>query len=214
MKDVFHAIHSCWLDGGPLLLPIALVAFAIWAYLGKLRTWLKLTLSDSIAAGQSLDAWISGQITQETMWNETQQSGTALAGWLGQWPKRDGARQQFEEITEKQWSAVQRDRFLLKALTAAAPLLGLLGTVTGMMGTFTAVAYHGAESAAPVARGISSALITTQFGLIAALPGVFGLLHIDRLCSRLRSAQNAIGMSLRMAQAHSLCQPTEPGRYV
>lgn len=83
--------------------------------------------------------------------------------------------------------AVRRDVVALKALTAAAPLLGLLGTVTGMVDLFTAVAGPGAEGATLVAGGISRALITTQFGLLAALPGVFGLLYIGRLRSRVDS---------------------------
>ena len=83
--------------------------------------------------------------------------------------------------------AVRRDVLALKALTAAAPLLGLLGTVTGMVDLFVAISGPGAEGASLVAGGISRALITTQFGLLAALPGVFGLLYIGRLRSRVDS---------------------------
>lgn len=75
----------------------------------------------------------------------------------------------------------RRDFLVLTALTASAPLLGLLGTVTGMITTFQAVSQMGGDTGTRVAGGISRALITTQFGLVIALPGVFGLAHLRRL---------------------------------
>ena len=109
--------------------------------------------------------------------------------------------------------AVRRDVLILKALTAAAPLLGLLGTVTGMVDLFMAVAGPGAEGATLVAGGISRALITTQFGLLAALPGVFGLLYIGRLRNRVDSVVRRQPESLvnREDQRHGCRTPgTEP----
>ena len=58
---------------------------------------------------------------------------------------------------------------------AAAPLLGLLGTVTGMINTFNAITVLGAGDPKTLAGGISEALITTEFGLIVAIPSL--LLH-------------------------------------
>jgi len=69
----------------------------------------------------------------------------------------------------------------LTALTAVAPLLGLLGTVVGMIETFEAVSTVGGTTGSRVASGISQALITTQFGLIVAVPGVFGVANLRRL---------------------------------
>jgi biopolymer transport protein ExbB len=57
-------------------------------------------------------------------------------------------------------------------LAAAAPLLGLLGTVSGMISTFDVIAHFGTGNARALASGISEALITTQSGLVAALPGL------------------------------------------
>ena len=82
----------------------------------------------------------------------------------------------------------QRERVMLSALTAAAPLLGLMGTVTGMILTFSGVSAMSGDTAAVVAGGISQALITTQVGLVVALPGVFGLAHLRRKARDLQHA--------------------------
>jgi len=64
---------------------------------------------------------------------------------------------------------------LLKIIAAVAPLMGLLGTVTGMIITFQAITIFGAGDPKAMAGGISSALITTVLGLLVAIPTV--LLH-------------------------------------
>ena len=62
------------------------------------------------------------------------------------------------------------------ALTAAAaPLLGLLGTVTGMIKTFTLITIFGTGDAKSLSSGISEALVTTELGLIVAIPSL--ILH-------------------------------------
>jgi biopolymer transport protein ExbB len=58
-------------------------------------------------------------------------------------------------------------------LAGVAPLLGLLGTVTGMITTFMVIATSGTGDAKALASGISEALITTQTGLVVAVPGLF-----------------------------------------
>lgn len=66
------------------------------------------------------------------------------------------------------------ERFLnIIALTAAtAPLLGLLGTVTGIIKTFKLMSIHGAGDPKPLISGISEALITTELGLVLAIPAL------------------------------------------
>ncbi len=63
----------------------------------------------------------------------------------------------------------------LKIIAAVAPLMGLLGTVTGMIITFQAITIYGAGDPKAMASGISSALVTTVLGLLVAIPTV--LLH-------------------------------------
>ncbi|MCF6263766.1 MAG: MotA/TolQ/ExbB proton channel family protein, partial [Xanthomonadales bacterium] len=62
---------------------------------------------------------------------------------------------------------------LLKIISVVAPLLGLLGTVTGMIVTFQAITLYGAGDPKLMAGGISTALVTTVLGLVVAIPMVF-----------------------------------------
>ncbi|MGA0265205.1 MAG: MotA/TolQ/ExbB proton channel family protein [Lysobacterales bacterium] len=73
---------------------------------------------------------------------------------------------------------------LLKIISVVAPLLGLLGTVTGMIITFQAITLYGAGDPKLMAGGISTALVTTVLGLVVAIPTVF--LH-TLVASRARS---------------------------
>ena len=58
----------------------------------------------------------------------------------------------------------------MKVLSAVSPLLGLLGTVIGMIITFTSITIYGAGDPKLMAGGISVALMTTVFGLVSAIP--------------------------------------------
>ncbi len=78
---------------------------------------------------------------------------------------------------------------LLKLAAGIAPLLGLLGTVTGMIKTFQAMMIYGTGDPQLMAGGISEALVTTMLGLIAAIP----LLILHSFCSSLaRGVQNTL----------------------
>lgn len=65
---------------------------------------------------------------------------------------------------------IERFNDIVKVLAAVAPLLGLLGTVIGMIITFTAITIYGAGDPQLMAGGISTALMTTVLGLVAAIP--------------------------------------------
>ena len=70
----------------------------------------------------------------------------------------------------KEIPPLERNLSLLKLLAGVAPLLGLLGTVTGMILTFQAITLFGTGDPKLMAGGISQALITTVLGLIVAIP--------------------------------------------
>ena len=84
-------------------------------------------------------------------------------------------------------SAFSRRLVVLKALVAAAPLLGLLGTVRGMIVTFLALGGRGTASMDVLSTGISEALITTQVGLVVALPGILGAHASTRFLTRMET---------------------------
>ncbi|WP_317933309.1 MotA/TolQ/ExbB proton channel family protein [Halioxenophilus sp. WMMB6] len=80
-----------------------------------------------------------------------------------------------EEAVLKEKPAIESGLNLLKIISAVAPLLGLLGTVTGMIVTFQAITIFGAGDPKAMAGGISGALVTTVLGLVVAIPTV--LMH-------------------------------------
>ncbi|MBG0776341.1 MAG: MotA/TolQ/ExbB proton channel family protein [Desulfovibrionaceae bacterium] len=78
----------------------------------------------------------------------------------------------------------QRHTGTILMLAGAAPLLGLLGTVTGMIDTFDIIAVHGTGNARGLASGISVALVTTQAGLVTSVPGLALGLFLRRRAAR------------------------------
>ncbi len=134
---------------------------------GKKLKWLDWVRKPETAAGQV------GEILQYT------QHGDADAKRI---------QQRFEEVRFETSSRVSHRLVLLNTLVAAAPLAGLLGTVIGMLSTFSGLAAGGSESMSIVAGGIHEALLTTQTGLMIALPGVFISLVIKRRKHTLEAA--------------------------
>ena len=78
-----------------------------------------------------------------------------------------------EEITRGFIPELTKNLKIIGALTSAAPLLGLLGTVSGMITTFNVMNIFGTGNAKAMSGGISEALITTQFGLVVAIIGLY-----------------------------------------
>lgn len=78
-----------------------------------------------------------------------------------------------DEAILKETPSLERWQGLIKLLAAVAPLLGLLGTVTGMIATFQAITQYGTGDPKLMADGISQALVTTVLGLVAAIPLLF-----------------------------------------
>ena len=84
-------------------------------------------------------------------------------------------------------------RLSLLGLTAAvAPLLGLLGTVTGMIKTFQIISLHGAGDARTLSGGISEALVTTEFGLVVAIPALLAHAWLNRRAKRISIQTTAL----------------------
>ena len=86
---------------------------------------------------------------------------------------QDQLETKIEAILSSTGPLYERSISSIKLLAAVAPLLGLLGTVIGMIGTFQAITLFGTGDPKLMAGGISQALVTTMLGLIAAVPLLF-----------------------------------------
>lgn len=121
--------------------------------------------------------WIKNKDLNQKRLRELKQStplGRILAaGLLNAKHGRDIMKESIE--TEAGHVIHEMERFLdaLGTIAVISPLLGLLGTVFGMIEIFSTLQLEGAGNAAPLAGGISSALITTATGLTIAIPTVF-----------------------------------------
>ncbi len=109
--------------------------------------------------------------------NEAQKAGTPIGPVLAEGVHHYNAPQEhIEEIMHEQIlsqiPALEKNLPVLAVSAAVSPLLGLLGTVTGMVHTFDLVAIFGTGKVNLLSGGISEALITTEFGLVTAIPAL------------------------------------------
>lgn len=153
MNNILSRTLHYWFSGGPLVVPLAATCFMIWFYFLKIRADFKHLPESSFQL--------------------------ALSAATEANKKGENPGQAFNMIQEQIIAQLSRDFVILAAMTAAAPLLGLLGTVSGMIRTFQATGTVG-DITGNIAGGISQALITTQLGLIIAIPGVFGMAMLRR----------------------------------
>jgi biopolymer transport protein ExbB len=99
--------------------------------------------------------------------------GAALTQWEARaertsWNAHKIREQMISEVNQR----LAANMSLIKTFISLLPLLGLLGTVTGMVAVFEAMAYSGGN-ARSMARGVSAATIPTMSGMVATLSGVF-----------------------------------------
>ncbi len=79
-------------------------------------------------------------------------------------------KEAIEERGSREATILEKNVGILSTIANLTPLLGLLGTVSGMIKTFNAISIHGIGNPAPLAGGIAEALITTATGLCVAIP--------------------------------------------
>ncbi len=85
-----------------------------------------------------------------------------------------------EEMISQLRGQLEKHVRTIQTLVAICPLLGLLGTVTGMVAVFDVMAFFGTGNARAMAAGVSKATIPTMAGMVAALSGVYFASHLDR----------------------------------
>jgi biopolymer transport protein ExbB len=83
-----------------------------------------------------------------------------------------GAEQAMNDAAEEEVMALEHRLGYLGTIASISPMVGLLGTVWGMIIAFSVIAKNGAPQASELAGGISMALVTTQIGLLIAIPAL------------------------------------------
>jgi len=163
--------------GGWLMIPILLCS-VIAAAISVERFW---TLRADQVAPRNLLAQVWAWIKNNEMDNERLRElkngsplGQILAAGITSHRKgRDAMKESIEEVANHVVHEMERYLNTLGTVAAITPLLGLLGTVIGMIKVFTAIRLEGTGNAAVLAGGISEALITTAAGLTVAIPSLF-----------------------------------------
>lgn len=170
-----------WMDGGWAMIALAVVAFAIFG----IGTDLLLTLRSKGFHGLRDETWRS--------WIEHPERRRGRVGRIldvvNVGRNIDEVNGFFDAVRAAELKPIKRGLKVMATCVAAAPLLGLLGTVTGMLATFAALGQGsgGDQAMAAISAGISEALITTETGLIIALPGLFFQYQMTRGYERYRA---------------------------
>lgn len=175
--------------GGWLMLPIILCSIAVVAISAE-RYW---SLNPNKIAPRHLLAQVWGWIKNNELnaerlkeLKQSSQLGEILsAGLSNSRYGREIMKDSIEEAANKVIHELERFVGMLGTIAAVTPLLGLLGTVLGMIEVFNAIMLQGTGNAGVLAGGISQALITTAAGLSVAIPAMifhrYFQRHIDSL---------------------------------
>ena len=151
-------ITAIWAGGGWVMLPLFGLATLLYAQAFQLLLYVRKT---DLGSGRELLWWD---------WVRKPEAAEGRVGDVIEYTQVDVSsakevRGRFDEVRSALVGLVERRTKFLGTLVAAAPLLGLLGTVLGMLQTFYGISTSGgAETAGVVAEGISEALVTTQDG--------------------------------------------------
>ena len=165
--------------GGAVMVPLILVGVLLW-YLLLLRYFsLRRGVTGPVAAALTR-ARSDGNPPRGVL-------GEAIAELLSLRSKRALAPSDIEPVIQQRRQQLKRHGRVILALVAAAPLLGLLGTVRGMIETFHALTEMALVSeSGGISGGISEALVTTQMGLAIAIPGMLVARILEGRARRLR----------------------------
>jgi biopolymer transport protein ExbB len=160
---VKHAIQQTLHEGGLTLWALMVLAISIYAILFKV--WRLLTSTR--------------KLVNEQKWEETPAVDKALP-WQKKIPTPREIQRSYAAFELDQMAWIERRLPFLAVLISSAPLLGLLGTVAGMLITFSGMAAGNEAPIDTISTGISKALVTTQAGLVIAIPAAFLLALLKR----------------------------------
>ena len=146
--DALGSVRSFLDLGGDVLYAIMLVLFLMWTFIFE-RLWYFYRVHPEQKRAIVSD-W---------------EARTDTHSWY--------AKRIREEMISTTSIALNSNIGLIKALIAICPLLGLMGTVTGMVSVFDVMTYAGTTNARAMAAGVSMATVPTMAGMVAALSGVY-----------------------------------------
>lgn len=157
--EMFEAIRGFMETGGQVLTLIAATIFVMWIVIIERVVY-------------ALNGYKVYEKSILAMW----QARAERKSW-------DAAQIRQAQISRASVALNQHVAFL-GALVALCPLLGLLGTVTGMIEVFDVMAISGSGNARSMASGVSKATIPTMAGMVGALSGIFALTWLQRNAKR------------------------------
>ncbi|WP_348651830.1 MotA/TolQ/ExbB proton channel family protein [Iodidimonas sp. MBR-22] len=155
LLDALTAIQIFMEKGGVVLYGVLAVTFVMWILIIE-RIWY-FTVNAKLDVKQALSAWESRDERRS-------------------WYAHKVRTAMISEVSQNLNTNID----LIKTLVATCPLVGLLGTVTGMVSVFDVMAVLGSGNARAMADGVSKATIPTMAGMVAALSGVFMSTWIER----------------------------------
>jgi len=195
--------------GGPVMWPLLVlsilgVTVAIW------RWWVLRQVHRNVPAfmrelrARLVEGDVSGAIEVCERF-PSPVSSIVKAGLLRYGRPKDQIERALEDASAHELAALERGLPVLATVAMVAPLLGFLGTVTGMINSFEALASVGLNNPAAVAQGISEALITTAAGLIIAIPIQMAynyfVTRVNALVRNMESAAHVVLESVADAKA-------------
>ncbi len=174
LQALWSEALDIWFAGGWAMIAIAVIALAMFAM--GLHIWFQLRATGFRSVREETwRRWVDHPLEREGRVGKMLDlvtSGRTL----------EESSNYFEQLRVTETLPFERDLKVMKICVSAAPLVGLLGTVTAMLATFGALSSGsgGDKTMSMIAEGISEALITTETGLVIALPGLFFQYQLDR----------------------------------
>ena len=191
-------------NGGILVIPILVVGIVALfltierlLFLGKVRhntDALMTKVTNLVARGDFKAALVA------TIPHKNRPTGRVLMAGLALKNESETVMESgLSEAILKETPRLERFLSALKVSAAVAPLLGLLGTVTGMINTFQVITVHGTGDPQLMAGGISEAMITTQVGLAVAIPIMIIAAFLSQRAQSLARDMEEKGLALMAA---------------
>lgn len=195
-KDEFKQFFK---NGGILMYPIAaLFALGLLIFLVKF-VWIMVASFGGLSTRRALKALAAGDVEAARAQSAKSHGkvGKVLRTVLSKpFSGRESAEKALEELFSAEVPKIESGLTWVSVFASTAPLLGLLGTVMGMIELFDVITMHGTSDPKLLAGGISVALVTTEAGLIVAIP--LQLLHtfLVNRCDALRSRMEKAGLAV------------------